>query len=189
MTVKTHNKLLIGLVIAVASVLAVVVVWGMIIGFEADVSAEDRALLPTVADLGVDPSEIDPNRGTYRRTNYIDGTYAVEYEYEDPNYYMFVSVDHERNERDARTVLMGGSIGASLVMQLEDGVELVEDATLYTGADQRECGRFEFEGTTYGYQIGARKGSNVVWFSVSGFVWEDPDLALREIIDPVFDRM
>jgi hypothetical protein len=128
-------------------------------------------------------------RWAYTKTRYIDGTWMIEYEYEDPEIYMHASIGHEHNERDARTVFAAESAATSVGVRIATDVELVEDASLYRGGDEQSCNRIVAAGQTTGYLVGVRDGEDVMSLLVGGVVYDDASTVLAEILDPMLGAL
>jgi hypothetical protein len=173
-------------VVAVVAAIAIagVVMWGIAVGFSVESSEDERAMLPTVADLGLDDGQ-ERSGGTYTKTRYIDGTWMIEYEYEDANIYMHAAIGHEHSQRDARTVFAAEAAVTNVGIGLLTGAERVEDPSLYRGGDERECNRLVVGGQTTGYTISVRDDTDVISLLIGGAVFEDAPTVLTEILDPM----
>jgi hypothetical protein len=182
------KKWLVIAAIALAAPIFGIVMWGFLVGFSAEPSDEERAMLPTVEDLGLIDGQ-GRSGGTYAKTRYIDGTWMVEYEYEDPGLYMYASIDRENTERDARTVFAAQSAGAAVALRIAGEVETVDDSSLYSGGDQRECERLVFGGATSGYMVTVRQKKDIVSLFVSGVVYDDAPTVMADLIDPMLDAL
>ena len=181
---KKSRKWLVVLAIVGAGLFCATLMYGFAVGFSVEPSAEERAMLPTVEDLGLLDGKQRP-AGTYAKKRYIDGTWMVEYTYEDPELYMFASIGHEHSERDARTVYSAEAAVTSVAMGFVGDVELVDDPSLYRGGDDQRCSRMTSAGQTTGYVITVRRDTDVFSLFIGGVVFDDAPTVIAEMLDPM----
>lgn len=187
--------LVLGLGLGIPLLLVLLVV-GATLLFELTSSSEpvgtaDRALLldaEAVAEW-LEGYEVQPNTATVTKTRYIDGSYELDYEYEDDrdDDYLYVTsnVSIERKVSDAITVFatleLGVKIGA-------DDVEFDKRPDLLRWGDATSCAILRQDGEPFGNFVIARKGKRVYMIVISGVYFDEPD-ALQELIVPFFERL
>jgi hypothetical protein len=178
----------IGIVLGGAFTLVIgfALVWGMLIGFDAEPSAVDRGRLVTVADLDLVDFEPDPAAASFTRTNYVDGTHILEYEYDSDTLYVYSSLTHENTTHDARQAYTMQNAGVNLMLHFEEGVELVERNELARWGDQSSTQVYVSAGEEVGYYVNARKGSDVCGLVIVGVEFETG--GLQRIVTTTFDR-
>lgn len=157
------------------------VFWGMFIGFEATPTAADRTLVLNTEDLRAVAPDLPDQPGTLTRTEYLDGSWTLEYEYETDELYVYSSVSEERSERDARAMYMGMAAAVPIIVGLEEGAQMVDRDELFQWGDQSTAKELLFEGESTGIAIYGRRGRKVINATVGGWLFED-----REQVDMVF---
>jgi hypothetical protein len=182
------GKRTLGIVLAVClgGVALCVCVYGMMFGFESELEPGDRDRVVTIEDLGFEP---DPDREVLLRTRYLDGTVAIDYEYDlsDEGIYVSSVVDREHTTRGAREVYVGQvAAGALLIEAFSDDVEVVDSPHALGWGDQSESDLLLFDGEELGYKIDARKGKYVFNVIIMGAEYEPEEL--RQILHAAFER-
>lgn len=171
-----------------------VVAMGLLFEFTSSsepVGASDRAMLldaEAVAEW-IDDYEVQPGIETVTKTRYIDGSYELDYEYEDDrdDDYLYVTsnVSIERKVSDAMTVFtsleLGVKIGAG-------DIEFDKRPDLLKWGDATSCSILREGGTPFGNLVLARKGKRVYMIMISGVYFDEAD-ALQELVVPYLERL
>lgn len=153
-----------------------------------DVSADDRAILLTPADLeSYFEFEHLPERIEISKIRYMDWSTELTMEYDveqdDDQPYMNVTVSHELKPSDARSTY-GISWSAQVVsMNMYDGnVDVIEANDLFSIGDRSRFGFISYDGMTTGVMLVCMKGRNIYDLTLSGFYIDDPEI-LHELLD------
>lgn len=171
----------------------VVVAFGMLDALAAKKVAledDDYRYLVTVDDLTewVDWYEPDPDMATGTMTIYPDGSYDIEYEYDDPDaLYIGTTLTVERGLSDAVTVY-GGNKAATLAVYGTSDVELESADDFMDWGDQSTHAFLTSDGARYGQVFLAREGRTVLSVTLSGVYFDDP-ADYYAFLDPVLDEV
>ncbi|MCA8914324.1 MAG: hypothetical protein KDB90_02845 [Planctomycetes bacterium] len=140
------------------------------------------ALEPYIADYTADPA-----RGTFTRRDNIDGSWEVEYEYEDDELYIMSGYYRENSADDAKYTVTGHGLGTSIGFSGED-IKEVEHNELFRWGDDSKFYLVMHAGKPIGNHLTARKGNKVVYILFSGVYFDDSEL-LHEFLDPLLQRV
>lgn len=177
----TRKILIVLACLAVSLPLVGWLMWGMFVGWEAEPKANDRTLVLNTEDLRAVAPELPDQPGTLTRTEYLDGSWTLEFEYETDELYVYSSLSEERSDRDARAVYTGMIAAVPLMVGLEEGMEMADRDDLFQWGDQSTAKELLFEGESTGIALYGRRGRKVINATVGGWVFED-----REQVDMVF---
>lgn len=192
---KSNLWLILGLSIGVPLFMIVLFV-GAAVAFTASAetttaSAADRRSALTVDDLGpfIEGFQADKSKEVANRIKYIDGSYEIEYMYEDDELYLESYVAFEPNASDAKYSYTGYQTGTSIGYSISESTVTEEKLSrMYDWGDECEFYLVKFDGLPGGNRLIARKGSKVVSFFWSGVYFDDAE-SLRELLDPVMARI
>lgn len=174
--------------LVVALPLIGLLMWGVFVGYEADLEPGDRKLVLTSDDLTVFDPQLVPGPDKITRTEFIDGSWVVESEYESDALYVYTSLNHEPTERDARAVYTGIRAAAPLMAGLEEGVTLEDRDDLFRWGDTHHAKAFMYNGEPTGVAVFARRGKSVITVSIGGWIFENAD-QLHALLDPWLRRL
>lgn len=169
------------------------VLFGLMVGSTVDLEPGDASRVITAADfrdhyaLG-DELTIVESRETLTRTEYIDGSYDVDYEYEAPDglFYLSCALSHSRTADDARNYYTGATLSLDIAFRtFGDGVE-AEDADAFPAlGDQQKAGWLSFEGQRTGAYVVVQNDEDVLTFIMSGY--ELDETSVQELLAPIID--
>lgn len=165
-----------------------VLLWGMFVGWQVELEPGDRKLVLNTDDLATIDPQIVTGSDSIVRTKYLDGTWAIESEYETELLYVYSSVTHERTERDARNVYLGVRSAGPLMAGLEEGVTLADRDDLFHWGDDHTVKEFRYQGEPAGVAVYARNGTTVITVSIGGWIFENSD-QLHGLLDPWLQRI
>ena len=147
---------------------------------EQPLSTKDKAALLTVEDVALWMEDFSPDKSleSFSKKIYLDGSYEIEYEFDDPASkdapYVMCSIAVESKASDALISYKAMQAGLNLGFAAEENVVLEERNSLFQwGADSK----FSFiisEGAPVGMVFSARNDIRVFLISVSGIYSDDP---------------
>ncbi len=160
------------------------------------VTAEDRQLIVDARALAEYTEDFTPNpkNETITRSRYIDRSYDIEYEYDDPGNdnepYLHCCVTVERKRSDALTTYLAAWQGSRLGMTwgADAEVEVVERNDLFRWGDQSKFAVFFVDGKPGGNIFVARKG-NVVVDLILGGVYFDEAEGFSSFVSPALTKI
>jgi len=163
---------------------------------EQEVTAEERRLIVDAEALAglVKCFVPDPSRETITKRRYLDRSYEIEYEYDDPNDdyapYLYCCVTVERKQSDAITSYVAAWQTSRLGMVWRPGaeVEVVERNSLFRRGDTSRFAVVKAGGEPCGCLFVARKERIVVDLVVSGVHFEEAD-GFSELVSPALSRI
>jgi hypothetical protein len=134
----------------------------------------------------------DPTRESIRKERYIDRSWELEYEYDDPSEaapYLTCSVGWEPKVSDAVTgyLMMWHGGTAALRFGADTPLTVVERNDLFRWGDQSRFGILTRNGNPVGNVFMARHGKTVFYVLFSGVYFDDAE-ALAELLKPVLER-
>lgn len=135
-------------------------------------SAEERTLLVQVEPLIED---FDPRYATFKKTEYFDGSYDVEYEYNDPREggpRVSASVKIEVSASDAETAYFSEWTGAVVGLRLLN-LKVVEENTIYSWGDRSRMGFIQVGDRVIGNLFVGQKGRKVFHLMIQGIFFLD----------------
>ena len=145
---------------------------------EAPLQETDYRYLPTIDDLGewLQDFEPDPAYVSASKTIYTDGSYSLDYEYDDPEDLFFQATTNvERNPGDALTVYGGARVAYPATYAALDGdIELVDADELFQWGDRSMHVFLTNEGETFGQLFMTQKGRIVFSMTISGVYFDQP---------------
>lgn len=170
----------------------IAVYWGS--GKEEPVTAQDRRVVFQINELAdwVEGFEPDPNLESTVKTKYLDNSFDIAYEYDDPaeeSPYLASSVAIEKNVADAVSSYSGIWGGVRVGTMFGDvDVEFVPRDDLMSWGDKSEFVILKSDGAPFGNMFVTRKGTKVFFVIFGGVYFDDP-VAIRELLTPVLRRL
>ena len=163
---------------------------------EEEVTAEDRQLVVDAQTLAQCMENFVPDlqNETITRSRYIDRSYDIEYEYDDPDNdyepYLYCCVTVERKRTDAMTSYLAAWQSSKLGMAWgsDAEVEVVERNDLFPWGDQSKFAIVKIDGGPVGNLFVARKGNVVVDVVVSGIYFDETE-AFSVFMSPALKRI
>ncbi len=152
----------------------------------------ERALLLDVAALtdGMD-FEPDPAMEVAKRIEYLDGSYELDYTYDDPREeapYVTYVLSHERKAADAVATYATQWGAAKLMLKASpESLELVEKEGTFGWGEQSSFGIMHSENGPVGNVFVARKRKLVVYVVISGLYYDDLE-TFADLVVPYLER-
>jgi hypothetical protein len=182
---KSRTWLVVVLGLAGAALLGILVVVGsgalfVLTAKEQPLSAKDRAALLTIEDVGpwVEGFSPDKSLESFSKKKYLDGSYDIEYEFDDPANedapYVMCSITVEKKISDALISYKAMHAGLNIGFAAEGEVELEERNSLFQWGAASKFSLIMYEGAPVGMVFSARKDIRVFLISVSGVYSDDP---------------
>ena len=188
---KSRTWLIVGLAIfgtALLGILGVVGVGSLFVltAEEQPLSLNDKAAMLTIEDvvLWMEDFAPDKSKESFSKTKYLDGTYDMEYEYEDSSNqaapYVYCSITLEKKVSDA--LISYKAYHAGLNIGLASGeLEQVERNDLFQWGDASRFCLLQLDGAPTGIVFTSRKGTRVFSVTISGVYFDDSE-AIKELL-------
>ncbi len=179
----------IGAFLAVVAVLALVDNWA---ASEVPLQEADYRYVPTIQDLGewLEDFEPDPDLVLASKTIYTDGTYSIDYEYEDPEGLFFqAGANVERKSADALAVYGGARVAyEAMYAALEEDITLEDADEFFRWGDRSTHVYLTSAGETFGQLFLTQKGRIVFSVTISGVYFDEPE-DFEEFILPCLEQI
>lgn len=151
----------------------------------------DRAILVTAADLAALMDDFTPRRDREKakKLRYLDGSWELEYEYDDTANddapYIYCVLNVEITRRDARAAYTLGKLAEKGAMELSSGKTLVVESRndLFRWGDSSEFAMIQSEGRPAGNMFYTIKGTKVYSLRVTGVYFDDRE-SIEELLGP-----
>ncbi len=159
-----------------------------------DMSPAEREALLTAADLWALEGQgraVDPAHEKATRTDQVDGTVDLTYEFEStsPPVYVATNVTLTENADRAREAYRGQATASSLGLTMAERHLALEDRpALYRWGDESRAALVTASGKPVGNFFIARKGSRVFLSLVTGAWFDDPQV-VRALLEPRLEAM
>lgn len=157
-------------------------------------SSDDRSALMTVSILSewMEGFEPDLSKETVVKQRYLDRSYDMEYEFDDPDNpdapYVSCSVTVEPNSSDALISYKGVQLGLNIGFNSQCGTSQMERNDLFRWGDQSSFHVLYVHGAPIGNSFTAIKGKRVFMMTFSGVFFEDTP-AIQELLQPRLDAL
>ena len=155
------------------------------------VTAADREVVLTMAEVAAFVSDFEPQPAfeSIEKVRFFDGSFEIDYTYEDPQEvepYLNSAATVERSSSDAALSYSGIKSGYRIGLSAA-GSDLVPRDDLFGWGDKSELWIIENEGAPVGNIFIGRKGGLVFNVMLSGVYFDDE--AIAELLAPVLDRL
>jgi hypothetical protein len=143
-------------------------------------TAKDKAALLTIEDVALWAGEFSPDKSleSFSKKRYLDGSYEIDYEFEDPADedapYVMCSIAVESKISDALIAYKAMQAGINIGFAAEEEVGLEERNSLFQWGDASKFSLIMAGGVPVGIVFSARKDIRVFLISVSGIYSDDP---------------
>lgn len=191
---KKQTLLIVGLVIGAPLLFLVLMVGaGLLMYATADEkpgTPADRAKVMTVDDLSPWMYEHTPlpSGETLTRREFLDGSFELEYMYDDPELYIYCCVTVEKNPGDAKTIYESIQIGNSIGARMDDhNMREIPQDHVFKWGDESRFTQVTYDGAPGGNHLIARKGNHVIEILFSGVYFDERE-SLNELLIPVLNR-
>jgi hypothetical protein len=187
---KVRKIIAIALAVLCGSSVMSLVAWGLFVGFERPLDANDREVLVTFERLAasVEGLQKAPNSETTQRKRFIDGSYEISYDYDAKDLSISSSVNHERTARDARQLFAVMSVGMPAALKLASDVAYLPRKDLYSGGDDRYSAALMSNGIAAGHVLVVLQGKDVFFLTIGGAFVDSP-AEFRALVQPRLDAL
>jgi hypothetical protein len=137
----------------------------------------DYLYIPTAYDLGEWLVDFEPNPELIvaSKTIYVDGSYAIDFEYDDPeDLFLASGINVERKSSDALTVYGGALVAYEATYAALDDVELEHADEFFQWGDRSTHVFLTSGGEPFGQFFLALQGRIVFSFTISGVYFDQP---------------
>ena len=163
---------------------------------EEEVTAEDRQLVVDIQALASSLEDFvpDPSNETITKQRYLDRSYDIEYEYDDPDDdyepYLYCCVTVERKHSDAVTSYVTAWQASKLGLRwgADAEVDIVERNDLFRWGDQSRFAIVMVDGEPGGNLFFARKGKVVVGVVLGGVYFDEAE-GFSEFVSPALSNI
>lgn len=180
------------LLVGAMAALGLVYVWT---AKKVPVTGRDREMVLDIRALAARMEDFSPApvRESIRKERYFDGSWEVEYEYDDPADsapYLTCTVGWEPKVSDAAAGYLIMWHGATLGLRYGSDATLTvaERNDLFRWGDQSRLGILMLDGKPVGNVFVARKGKTMFSVLFSGVYFDEPD-ELAEMLEPVLGKI
>ena len=196
---KSRSVLYVVLGMVAAVILGVLFVVGsgtvfMLTAKDEPLSSDDRAALLTASQIAewIDDFSPDVSKETFSKTRFLDRSYDLDYEFEDPHNadapYVSSSVTVEPKASDARISYKALQTGLDIGFGSQSGTVQVERNDLFRWGDSSKFCVLEIDGTPFGNTFTAVKGKHVYMMTISGVYFDDPAV-IQQLLRPRLDAL
>lgn len=182
------------------AIVSIGVLFVLVIGFgifdawtasEVPLAEADYRYVPTADDLGGWLMDFEPNPDfiTASKTIYLDGTYSIDFEYDDPeDLFLSSSANVERKTGDALAVYGGALVAYEATYAALDDVELEHADEFFRWGDRSTHVFLTSAGETFGQFFLAQEGRVVFAVTISGVYFDQPE-DFEEFLLPRLDQI